>query len=88
MNWKTFSLKLVLLIAAIVGTVGRFVRPFVWLVVCITAVGIHHTWFDIGTRGTLMAFADGAVLCLLSVAMHWLHSIIMRPNDSRDMRNS
>jgi hypothetical protein len=66
--------------AAFAGTVRLLVRPFVWLVVCITAVGIHHTWFDIGTRGTLMAFADGAVLCLLSVAMHWLNSIIMRPN--------
>ena len=64
------------------GTLGCLVRPFCWLTCCVAAVGVHHTWIGIGTRGTLMAFADGAVLCLLSIAMHWAHRKIMRPNDS------
>ena len=67
-------------------TLGRLVRPALWLACCIAAVGVHHTWFGIGKRGTLMAFADGAVLCLLSIGMHWAHRKIMRPNAGNEAR--
>jgi hypothetical protein len=56
------------------------VRSFIWLICCVAAVGVHHTWFDICERGSLMAFADGAVLVVLSLGMHELRRIIMRPN--------
>lgn len=54
-------------------TLMRFVRPFAWLACCFAAVAIHHVWFDIGKRGVLIAFADGIILLLLSVGMHWAH---------------
>ena len=56
------------------------VRPALWLACCITAVGVHHTWFGIGKRSIALAFADGMVLVLLSVGMHRAHRKFMRPN--------
>lgn len=67
---------------------GRLIRPVLWTACCIAAVGIHHTWFSIGTRGTLMACADGAVLFLLSVVMHLLYRKIVIKCDQERLINN
>ena len=61
-------------------TLVLFVRPFAWMVCCVVAVAIHHTWFGIGKRGTVLAFSDGVVLVFLYIGMAWAYRKIMRPD--------
>ena len=63
-------------------TLMRSVRFCAWMVCCFLAVWIHHAWFefDAGKRSCWMAFADGAVLVLLSTGMHWAYHWLWKPN--------
>jgi len=66
------------------GWMGRLVMPLLRcllrLVVWILAVGAHHLWFGIGSRGIPQAMMDGAFLAVLVMSAVWIYGLISRHN--------